>query len=62
MYDPALDDHHDNRYEDGEDVTGTVADYDPEWLDGWIEVLIPAPTGVQRLTREEYERVMGEVA
>lgn len=62
MYDPIYDDHHDNRYEDGDYSTGTVEDYDPDWLDGWVEVLLPAPAGVQRLTREEYERVIGEVA
>lgn len=61
MYDPVLDDHHDRRYEDGEYVTGTVADYEPEWLDGWVEVLVPAPPTRTRITRDEYDLLVEEV-
>lgn len=55
----AREEHHDNRYEDGEPFyTGTVADYE-DWLDGWVEVLIPAPT-TRRITRDEFDQLMEE--
>lgn len=41
-------------------ATGTVADYDPDWLDGWIEVLTPAPV-TRRITRDEFDQLIEEV-
>lgn len=54
----AREEHHDQRYEDGDYSTGTVADYE-DWLDGWAEVLLPAPT-TRRITRDEFDQLMEE--
>jgi hypothetical protein len=52
----ANDDHHDNRYEDGEELTGTVEDYD-----GWSQEArdrarerIIASGILQRVLRRKY--------
>ncbi len=49
------DDHHDNRYEDGDFVTGTVADYDEDWLSEDGEWLRPLRTFEVRLWLDTWQ-------